>query len=288
MLVLLWAVIVCNLTAQTSIVAAGLPASTIRVMNTTNVNDSTLAFEVWFKNTSADPVQYATGQFFWDFNKLYLNGTASLKIISSGLPTSFQPLNPLVYLDGPSGQFRFAANSPPGAGNGFTINAGDSVLIMKSALICPNGFAVGQKISMFMRRTTPAVNVTYYLGTVNTSVVTACTFYDEFPRVTAISSGEKLPLPSSFALQQNFPNPFNPSSVIRYQLLVDSRVSLIVYDMTGKQVATLVSGYKTAGYYSVSFNAVNLSSGVYIYRLTAQGTDKASSFINVRKMLLIK
>ena len=288
LLVFVIAVMLFIITAQTSIVAAGLPASTIRVIHTTKVNDTTLTFEVWFKNASADPVQYATGQFFWDFNKYYLNGAASLSIVSSGLPTSFQPLNPTVNLDGILGQFRFAANSPPGAGNGFIINGGDSVLIMKTALICASGFASDQKISMVLRKVTPAVNITYYIGTVNTSVTSACSFYDELPLLTGISSGVKFPVPTVFALQQNYPNPFNPSSVISYQLPVDSRVSLKVYDMMGREVAGLVNEYKAAGYYSVSFNAMSLASGVYIYRLAAQGKDKASSFITARKMLLIK
>ena len=89
-------------------------------------------------------------------------------------------------------------------------------------------------------------------------------------------------LPKNFALNQNYPNPFNPSTVISYQLASDTRATLKVYDILGREVATLVDGYQTAGVHQVQFNAQNLSSGVYFYRLSAPGQDF------VKKMLLMK
>lgn len=89
-------------------------------------------------------------------------------------------------------------------------------------------------------------------------------------------------IPEAFSLSQNFPNPFNPSTVINYQLPVNSNVTLKVYDVIGREVATLVNGRQSAGYYYVTFNAVNLPSGVYFYQLN---TDQKSS---IKKMLLLK
>ncbi|SMO75833.1 alpha-amylase family glycosyl hydrolase [Gracilimonas mengyeensis] len=89
-------------------------------------------------------------------------------------------------------------------------------------------------------------------------------------------------LPEAFRLNQNYPNPFNPSTVISYQLAGNSEVSLKVYDMLGREVAELVNGRKTAGSYEVSFDASQLSSGMYIYRL------KAGSKVFTQKMMLIK
>jgi hypothetical protein len=92
--------------------------------------------------------------------------------------------------------------------------------------------------------------------------------------------------PAAFALSQNYPNPFNPSTVISYQLPVNSQVTLKVYDMLGREVATLVNGEMKAGSYSVPFNTskgtLGLSSGVYVYRL------EAGSFISTKKLLLMK
>lgn len=89
-------------------------------------------------------------------------------------------------------------------------------------------------------------------------------------------------IPSKFALEQNYPNPFNPVTMVRYQLPEDCRVTLKVYNTLGEEVAVLVNGMQTAGYRSVEFDAGNLASGVYIYRLSA------GSFTEVRKMLVIR
>jgi photosystem II stability/assembly factor-like uncharacterized protein len=88
--------------------------------------------------------------------------------------------------------------------------------------------------------------------------------------------------PLKFNLAQNYPNPFNPETNIKYQITNNSYVDLKVYDILGKEVSTLVSEFKTAGYYDVKFSGNNLSTGVYFYKL------KVNNFISVKKMLLIK
>jgi photosystem II stability/assembly factor-like uncharacterized protein len=87
-------------------------------------------------------------------------------------------------------------------------------------------------------------------------------------------------------LAQNYPNPFNPSTIINYELPFGANVSVKVYDMLGKEVASLVSSYKESGKHSVSFNASGLSSGVYFYKLTAKGGS--AEFNKVMKMILTK
>ncbi len=88
--------------------------------------------------------------------------------------------------------------------------------------------------------------------------------------------------PKDFTLFQNFPNPFNPTTTISYQLPVTGHVSLKVYDAIGREVATLVNGVKEAGKYSVPFNVPKLASGIYIVRL--QSGDQ----IQLKKMMLMK
>ncbi|MHB1687259.1 MAG: T9SS type A sorting domain-containing protein [Ignavibacteriaceae bacterium] len=86
----------------------------------------------------------------------------------------------------------------------------------------------------------------------------------------------------SYALEQNFPNPFNPSTIINYQLPKDGFVSLKVFDVVGNEVKTLVNGFKSAGSYSVNFDASHLASGMYFYRL------QANDYISIKKMILMK
>lgn len=89
-------------------------------------------------------------------------------------------------------------------------------------------------------------------------------------------------LPADFSLSQNFPNPFNPTTVISYQLPTASRVNLKVFDMLGREVATLVNGQMEAGVHQVSFDASRLASGVYIYQL------QAGSYVASKKLVLLK
>ena len=89
-------------------------------------------------------------------------------------------------------------------------------------------------------------------------------------------------LPKVFSLSQNYPNPFNPATSIKYSVPKQSLVKLIIYDVIGREVVTLVNEVKTPGNYSVSFDASTYSSGVYFYRM------EAGDFTDVKKMVLIK
>jgi len=100
-----------------------------------------------------------------------------------------------------------------------------------------------------------------------------------------VVSVESLPvasLPTVYALGQNYPNPFNPTTTMEISLPKRSQVSLVVYDALGKVVAELMNGTYSAGVHKVNFNAINLSSGIYFYKLTA------GEFSSTRKLMLLK
>jgi len=85
-----------------------------------------------------------------------------------------------------------------------------------------------------------------------------------------------------YKLFENYPNPFNPSTQITYQIPKDGFVNLIVYNALGQEVAKLVNQHQSSGKYSIKFSANNLPSGVYIYKL------QANEFSSVKKMILTK
>ena len=100
--------------------------------------------------------------------------------------------------------------------------------------------------------------------------------------VTSTIKTINLSPPQTFELGQNYPNPFNPTTIISYELPANDMVRLEIYDILGRKIETLLSERQNAGNHSVPFNASNLSSGVYFYRLSA------GSFVQTKKLMLIK
>ena len=129
-------------------------------------------------------------------------------------------------------------------------------------------------------RPTGNFNITGVMGQFRETTQIFPFFADELGIAT--SNEEIKELPEVFELNQNYPNPFNPTTTIKYALPQASFVTLEVYNLLGQRVATLVNTQMNAGYHTVSFDASNLSSGVYIYRITA------NDFANVKRMMLIK
>jgi hypothetical protein len=99
---------------------------------------------------------------------------------------------------------------------------------------------------------------------------------------TGVSDGAVNQTPLKCSLSQNYPNPFNPSTVISYQVASAGNVSLKVFDLLGREVVTLVNEVTSAGSYTATFNAVNMPSGVYFYRL------QAGSFTETKRLVLLK
>ncbi len=103
---------------------------------------------------------------------------------------------------------------------------------------------------------------------------------DYFEKVSSVNDNEMVV--TEYSLEQNYPNPFNPSTTISYSLAERGHVTVKVYDVLGKEVATLVNRERESGSYKVNFNASNLASGMYIYMI------KAGDFTSSKKMMLVK
>ncbi len=100
------------------------------------------------------------------------------------------------------------------------------------------------------------------------------------PNSVDLEVGEKIP--REFSLEQNFPNPFNPTTKISWQSPVSSHQTLKVYDVLGNELTVLVNQFLEAGSYSIVFDASSLTSGIYIYRI------QSGSFVQTKKMILLK
>jgi len=100
--------------------------------------------------------------------------------------------------------------------------------------------------------------------------------------ISVTDIGENASKPVLYKLYDNYPNPFNPSTTLRYSLPEASLTSIKIYDAVGKEVAVVVNEMKTAGTYQIEFNAVGLSSGIYYYSI------QAGTFSETKKMILMK
>lgn len=115
---------------------------------------------------------------------------------------------------------------------------------------------------------------------------TAFRFYEP---VTGIQNpGGVGDIPKSFEMFQNYPNPFNPSTTIKYDIPQSAHVQVVIYNTLGQTVATLVNGIQAAGRYSVDWDAMRYSSGVYLSQIRAESLDRSKDFVESRKMLYLK
>jgi hypothetical protein len=106
--------------------------------------------------------------------------------------------------------------------------------------------------------------------------------------ITGIADNNESALPAQFQLMQNFPNPFNPSTTIKYALPYSSKIKISVYNILGQLINNLIEEVKEAGYHEYKWNAANLASGVYVYTIKAKSLDGNKDFFKAKKMILIK
>lgn len=146
--------------------------------------------------------------------------------------------------------------------------------------IAPRFMKDGNAANVVIMKTTQLADVpdSDLDDTAPTSIWGANVMYNFITGVTEREPG----VPTNFALHANYPNPFNPSTTISYDIANAANVSLNVYDITGKEVATLFNGYQAAGKYKVEFNASILASGLYLMKL------QAGEFVTTQKIMLSK
>lgn len=226
-------------------------------------------------------------------------GAPVIKLDYKSAASTFCQFNYQIYEVLPSGERRFI-NRANFTDRNYTANARKQATFRGQAH--SHIFKAGSKILVIITNLDKAPTDTTFFGTNpfvlpvmkngNHTVYLSSNSYIEFPVVSnagnrfnnlfaeenTVENNE----PYSFSLAQNFPNPFNPSTEITYSIANTEMVQLKVYDVLGREVQTLVSNVQNPGSYNIMFNAANLSSGVYFYKLTA------GNFTDIKRMMLIK
>jgi hypothetical protein len=173
--------------------------------------------------------------------------------------------NTVFYLGGD-----YATNSQPPGGVWRTTNAGVNWVDFNSGI-------------MVQTNTVRAINYKQSNNTVYAGVAAGSTGVYEYTTVPPeLINHNEQNVPKEYSLHQNFPNPFNPTTMITFDLPKSQDVTLEVYDINGKLVKSIIREFKPAGSYEINFNASTLTSGVYFYKLTT------ASFVDTKKMILVK
>jgi len=253
---------------------------------TASSGDSALMFDSWY--TSRKNLSLTSYTMYIGGNSSYYDpqlGTAAgsnqmynnmMGISWNGLPM----INPIT-----EQETKFALNGDPVNkvgwydGEGWDENYGDRRMLMSSG---PFNFAPGDSqevvYAIIMARGTDYLDSVTELK--RKAGVVRDFYYNNIP--TAISDKNEPGNPAQFVLVQNYPNPFNPVTTIDYELQLKSDVSLTVYNVLGQKIKTLVKTIQQAGKYSVKFEAGNLATGLYYYKL------KTANFEQTKKMMLIR
>ncbi len=290
-------IVLAVLVILTNMLKAQTPSYQVIAMNDVVVNSKTIEFDIYILRTSEEPLELANFQtsLYFD-NAIKSNGTLTAQYIEgkSELSNSHQYPNPpnVTGIVGEYGQFRIAAKMNPGTGNGSLIsNVYPGTRFgrfritntVDFAAISPNfrwnfergGSHYFNVISAYINNeATDITNPELYINQLNNTVLDVET---------------EIKLPTEYGLSDNYPNPFNPTTRIDYQLPFDSKVTIELYGITGEKMVTLINSEQSAGYYNAEINAgkLNLSSGVYLYKMTAQSNTE-KNFVQTKKLVLMK
>ena len=201
--------------------------------------------------------------------------TISARIQNYSLLDNFASVSVRFYLDDPrSGGILLQDKNSVSVFELPQINARQSEVITLEGWVMPEGLGGDSKVYVVIDETNEVQEV-HENNNIGWALVN--------PELgMATSTGEVAETPQQHRLHQNYPNPFNPSTTIGFDLGTTSRVTLDIYDVTGRKVAELLDSPMTAGYHSVRFDGSGFSSGIYFYRLT---TD---NFVQTRQLVLVK
>jgi hypothetical protein len=261
------------------------PNDAFLIARYTVINDTTISYPLYLGLAiSPEPGgAYGGETVTYDATKkvayFFASGTAmymGVKLVS-GSPYSFHVLDYAVYSpsdpssDAADDSTRYNMSALPGFDNSLTVGADGSIYNLNAGRV---SIAAGDSSTF---------SAAFLYGTTVNSLLAAADSADvRYGKVFTSIQQTSPAVPQSTSLLQNYPNPFNPGTVIEFQLHRAGEVSLRVYDVLGREVAVMANGTLNAGTYRVPFDARQLASGIYYYRLVA------GSFTDSKRMLLVK
>ena len=259
-------------------------------LNATNITfttEKTLEFDIYLISTGAgnskEEIRYALGQYFLDVNPKFANsGTLTYSIVKSELPDNMKPSD--VSVSG--NQLRMSVNQINSDSKSYPVIPSSKPGLLIARMKLETSAGKFSKENFDLKWSADENNFkTKIVAFENDKLVEVTDIRNHYMDLDNNANGtteNSLEIPTEFSLAQNYPNPFNPSTTINYSLPNTQYTVLKIYDITGKEVMTLINETKPAGRYQVKFDGSNLGSGVYFYKISA------GSFTALKRMLLIK
>lgn len=254
----------------------------LNLTNDSLISSTELLFDVYFKNTGSADIKYSAGQYVLNYDEGIKNGgILSLSI----LPGSSQ-LNPYQVPDSmkhkvDGDQIQIFGMPPYGVDSALTISMNDSVKIGTFKLKNTNHYSLIPWGFIWKNEGIFHTKIYAYLDSTN-SPITDTTRHNINIMNNHVSVSQISEIVTDYSLSQNYPNPFNPETKIKFSVPRNDNVRLVIYDMLGREISTLINEKLSMGVYEYTFNGTSLSSGMYFYKITA------GEFTEVRKMILLK
>lgn len=263
---------------------AGTGKYKLTASNLNYTSEKSLEFDIVLKNTSEEnePLKYFAGQFILEFNPSIANGgELTYSVIKTGLPEIMKPGLATVK----DNQLRLSVNNIQQNPELMPLvpSGKEGLLIARMHLETSAEKFSSEPLNLkFNSESKLRTKITVFDGKKAVDITNSEFHVTDLDGSTGNGMQVVTEIPKEYSLAQNYPNPFNPTTKINYDLPKAGNVTMRVYDITGREVYTLVNQLQQAGSYSVTFNGANFASGIYFYKI------QAGNFSQIKRMVLIK
>jgi len=267
------------------------------IVNGHLIDSNHYEFDIYLKHTNRNVtvMLFGTCRYWLRINPLYFGGgIITPEIIDSELSPSLRPPS-ITYATSPTDggpRLQMPPNLPTSPSTTDTVKwLSSGTLIVRVRLTNTVAFNQSEDIGLRWKNAGSGGHYSGFVVFTDTNNTRLVDITDSTCHINPIATSTNPiifnSLPTEFNISQNYPNPFNPTTKIEYAIPVVGKVSMNVYDITGREMMNLVNEVKPAGYYSVNFNGANFASGIYFYRIEVLA-DGVRKYELTRRMALVK